>query len=341
MTTNKDIFTLQPNAEVFFADLLDEIKKAKHSFAAQFYTFEADTTGLPIAKALMDAYARGVKVRFMVDHYINLSHSDYVIKQPRFNRQLQRDIMAEWRATNQLLDTMRARGIGIKMTNPLGFLQRNMLHRDHKKLVVIDEKIGYIGGINIADHHMVWNDFMVKTSGEIVKLIQAELDHTWHGNSKAHSTNFNGGTFITDIRGDARILPFACSLIAKATQKVIVESPYLWGSGIYSALEKAAERGVKVSVIVPLNVNWPVFVPTTRLLNRLVRAGVQVYRFKEGGGMTHAKALIVDDTALFGSSNFNEFLSGKISEANVVTKDISFVKQLEAFLTNDMVKSTH
>lgn len=339
MTTKRDTFTLQPNAKVFLADLTAEIKKAKHSFEAQFYTFEADKTGLPIAQALMEAHERGVKVRLMVDHYINLSHNDNYIHAPRLNRALQRSIVNEWRATNTLLNAMRAQGIGIKMTNPLGFMQRKMLRRDHKKLVVIDEKVGYIGGINLSDHNAAWNDFMVKVSGSAVPLMRQELERTWRGVSLAHTTRFNDGVFVTDARGEPRIIPLACELIQNAKHKVIIESPYLWGAFLTNALTAAAKRGVDVSIIVPLKNNWPVFVPTTRSLGKLIGAGVHVYRFKQSGGMTHAKALLVDNTVLFGSNNFNEFLSGKISEANIATQNKTLVGQVETFLKKDIAKS--
>ncbi len=341
-TARKADFKLQPNAQVFFKDLTSEINKAQSSIWAQFYTFEADDAGLPIANALMAAVARGVKVYLMIDHSINLLHNDRYLHLPRLNRRLQNNIVGEWRETKMLIKKMSAAGIQVKMLNPLGKLRQKAFYRDHKKLVAIDTDQGgvcYVGGINPSDHNASWNDFMVKMHGDITVFVQKELTRTWQGKANPGVKNFGEGQFITDTRGHAHIIPYAIKLIDGARHRVVVESAYLWGKNLQAALKRAAMRGVDVSIIVPAKNNKRLFILTKRALKKLASAGIHVYLYADHQGMTHTKALLVDSTALFGSNNFSELLSGKISEANIATKNVQLVKQLERFLKNDISKS--
>ncbi len=94
-----------------------------------------------------------------------------------------------------------------------------------------------------------------------------------------------------------------------------------------------------MSIIVPAKNNKQLFVLKKTALRKLANAGAHVYMYNNHGGMTHTKALLADSTAMFGSNNFSEFLSGKISEANIATKNAQLVSQLERFLKKDIAKS--
>jgi cardiolipin synthase len=280
----------------------------------------------------------------MIDHSINLLHNDYYLHVPRLNRKLQNNIVREWRSTKQLIKTMQSAGVQIKMLNPLGLFRQKAFYRDHKKLVAIDAEnpaLGtcYAGGINPSDHNASWNDFMVKMHGDITEFVYKELIRTWRGKSNAGIKKYADGDFITDARGEPYVIPYALQLIKKAKHRIVIESAYLWGKNLHSALVEAAERGVEVTVIVPGRNNKRVFILTKTALNKLSDSGAQVYMYQDHGGMTHAKAMLVDNTALFGSNNFSELLSGKISEANVSTKNVQLVRQLERFLKNDIARS--
>lgn len=341
-TKNKATYELQPTAKVFLADLEAQINKAKVSVWAQFYTFEADDAGTPIAHALINAAERGVKVHLIIDHSINLMHNDYYLHVPRLNRALQNRIVTEWRATKELIKTMQAAGVNVKMTSPLGLFRQKVLYRDHKKLVAIDSEQGglcYVGGINPSDHNASWNDFMVKMTGSMVKLVLKDLECTWKGASQAGIKSYGDGLFITDSLHSPQIIPHALTLINTAHTRIIVESAYLWGKNLQVALQSAARRGVDVSVIVPAKNNKKLFILKKPTLRKLAMAGAQVYLYDGHGGMTHTKALLVDSTAMFGSNNFSEFLSGKINEANISTKNAQLVSQLERFLKKDISKS--
>lgn len=337
-------YQLLPNAPAFIKDFIAEIEQAHTAIAAQFYTFEADNTGLPVAKALLGAAKRGVHVQLMIDHYIDLSHNDVLINLPGNNHGSRYAARREWRATHDLIAHLRAHGVDVKMINPLGFLHHKMLRRDHKKLVAIDTHgssggIAYIGGTNISDHNAAWHDYMVRVQGPAGGLIHNELEATWHGQSQGTIRPYPGGLFLADQRRQPVILPFIQRLIETAKQKIYIESPYLWGRDITSALCRAAGRGTNVHLIVPSNNNHRLFAPSPRLLTTLAQSGAQIHRYVQNGGMTHAKVLLVDNVCVVGSHNFNAFLSGKMSEACLATSDPGLINQIKDFLSADIRKS--
>lgn len=335
-------YKLLQNAETFLASLEEEIKRAKSSIDLQFYTFEADTIGKRVAEALFKALQRGIRIRFILDHFIDLSHNDHYIRRPRLNRKLHRSIVNEWRETKKLLAEMKEKGIKVKRTNPLGLFFRMALRRDHKKIIIIDsdislsKQVAYIGGINLCEHNASWNDFMVRMTGGMIPVLQEDFNMTWEDKNEGRIIEYDDGVVLTDSRKSKKIMSYIKNLISNAKDAVVMESPYLYGKGIKQCLIDAAQRGVKVSVIVPLHNNKRFFVPRGRYLKHLRQDGIHVYQFAKNGGMTHAKALLVDDIAVFGSSNFNEFLSGRICEINVVTKNKDMVRQLQEKLDNDM-----
>lgn len=343
----KNSYRLLSSSRVFLDDLEKEIEKAKSSIDLQFLTFEADTVGNRVAKSLFKAKLRGIKIRFIIDHFIDLFHNDYFIHRPRLNRVLQRIITGEWKNTKKLLELMTKRGIKIKRTNPLGFLRRKALHRNHKKLVVIDSNIpkraiAYIGGCNLSEHNASWNDFMVKMKGDMLPVLHSDFNATWEDRNENGRIEYGDGVVLIDSpNGSHEIVPYVIDLINNSKKRVMIESPYLRGKNIWESLIDAARHGVDVRIIVPLHNNHKrLAAPTGRSLKELVKNGVQVYRFKENKGMTHAKALLADDVAMFGSSNLSESLAKRLCEVNIATHNKSMVKQMEKKLEEDMKMST-
>lgn len=343
----KTSYQLLPDTYKFLDDLEIEIKKAKSSIDLQFYTFEADSVGNRVAECLFAAKRRGMKIRFMIDYFIDLFHNDYFIHRPRLNRTLQRIISGEWKNTKKLLKKMEEAGIEVRRTNPLGFLKlRKAFQRNHKKIVTIDSAdskraIVYIGGCNLSEHNASWNDFMVKMKGDMVPILQKDFNGTWNGKDINGKTKYRDGIVLTDSsNGDHVIMPFVIDLINNSKNHVIIESPYLRGKNIWKSLVEASRHGVDVSIIVPLHNNHKrTGAPSGKSLKELIKNGVRVYRFKENGGMTHAKALLVDDTVMFGSSNLNEFLAKRVCEVNVATYNKQMVKQMKKKLDEDVTMS--
>ena len=336
-------YKLLPNAREFLDDLEKEIRRAKSSVDLQFLTFEADAVGNRVAESLFKANERGIKVRFIVDHFIDLFHNDYFIHRPRLNRALQRIITGEWKNTKKLLESMSKAGIEIKRTNPLGFLRRKALQRNHKKIVIIDgdvvgKSIAYIGGYNLSEHNASWNDFMVKMRGEMIPLLQEDFNATLEDKSVNGKLEYKDGVVLIDSpRGGHEIMPFVIDLINNSKNRVVIESPYLRGKNILESLNEASRHGVDVRIIVPMNNNHKrLGAPTSQSLKKLIENGAKIYKFKENKGMTHAKALLVDNVVMFGSSNLSESLAGRLSEINIATHNKDMVQQMLKKLDEDM-----
>lgn len=284
----------------------------------------------------------------MIDYFIDLFHNDYFIYRPRLNRALQRIISGEWKNTKKLLKQMEEAGIQVRRTNPLGFLKlRKAFQRNHKKIVTIDSgnpqrAIAYIGGCNLSEHNVSWNDFMVKMKGDMIPILQKDFNATWEGQDINGRTEYTDGTVLADSpHGNHEIMPYVIDLINNSKRRIVIESPYLRGKNIWKSLVEASRHGVDVRIIVPLNNNHKrTGGPSGKSLKELVKNGAQVYRFKENGGMTHAKALLVDNIVMFGSSNLNEFLAKRICEINIATHNKSIVGQIERKLHEDIIKST-
>jgi cardiolipin synthase A/B len=344
----KTEYKLLSNSHVFLDDLEEEIMKAKSSIDLQFFTFEADSVGNRVAKCLFNAKLRGVKIRFIMDHFIDLFHNDYFIYRPRLNRGLQRIISGEWKDTKKLLKKMAEAGIEVRRSNPLGFLKlRRAFQRNHKKIVIIDsdlpkDAIAYVGGTNLSEHNVSWNDFMVKMKGSMIPILENDFNATWEEKNINGKIKYEDGFVLTDSPdGDHEIIPFVIDLINNSKKSVVIESPYLRGKNIWKSLIEASRRKVDVRIIIPLNNNHKRFsAPTGRSLKNLIKNGVKVYRFKENKGMTHAKAVLVDNVAMFGSSNLSEFMAKRLCEVNIATHNRSMAKQMEKKLYEDMAMST-
>jgi cardiolipin synthase len=345
-TDIKTSYKLLKNTYVFLDDLEREIKRAKSTIDLQFFTFEADVIGSRVAECLFKANLRGIKIRFIVDHFIDLYHNDYFIHRPRLNRGLQGFITGEWNNTKKLLSLMAEQGIQVRRTNPLGFLRRKAFNRNHKKLIVIDsnspkEAKAYIGGCNLSEHNASWNDFMVKMKGDMVSVLQKDFNSTWGDKNFDGKIKYSDGVVLTDSpKGQDQIMPFVFNLINSSKKRVLIESPYLRGKHISESLIEASMHGIDVKIIIPLHNNHKRFGALPgRFLKKLIENGVKVYRFKANKGMTHAKALLVDNIAMFGSSNLSEALAKRLCEINIATHNKDMIKQMEKKLREDMKTS--
>jgi cardiolipin synthase len=329
----------------FIDKLLEDMSHARRSIDLQFHAYEGDNVGMEIADALHQARRRGLWVRFIVDHFSDLKHSDQLVGFPFLNRALNQDrLIAEVRNTQRVFNELGQEGVFVKRVNPLGVLNRRFLSRDHKKIVVIDgqevDGVAYIGGINITDHNVSWRDFMVRMTGDVVQKIQYDYEMTAMGiNGQGHEEKFNDGFLVTDEIGDSRILPRAIELIDKASRQVLIESPYLWGGRVKSALKAAVKRGINVVFIAP-NKLGRYFVPTARDLRDLSLGGVDVFQYGGEEPMFHSRMLVADETVVVGSNPFNEFTNGKVAEIGIFSADPNLRASAVSMILGDMYNST-
>jgi cardiolipin synthase len=325
-------------ARAFLDALRQDVARCSHSLYAQFMTYEGDASGQAFSEMLAGKAAAGLDVRLMVDGYTDVVLSDaYPILLHR-----RRAVQAERARTYAMFEALRAQGVGVKRTAPPGCLGRYMLYRNHKKMIILDERIAYVGGINISDHNFAWHDFMVRIEGPLVADLVRDYRSTWDGQTVTLDRPAPAGDYVLNqCAGRYSIFEQILALIGQAERTLVIESPYLLGDHFEAAIRAAAERGVHVTLIQPGHSNKLMYRLWVRVLRRrLDHPDITIYGYQGSGGMTHAKLVIVDDRwASFGSYNMIELEGLTQKELNIFSTDPGLIAQLNALVDADRAQS--
>ncbi|MHC5268710.1 cardiolipin synthase [Enterococcus sp. LJL98] len=323
--------------------LLADIKQAKHSIHLEYFAFVTDDTGKKILAALEERASTGVQVRLLYDAVGSLGtkKKDFEGLQ-RFGGEVKTFITSQ---------------------RPLVKLRAN--YHDHRKIVVIDGKIGYIGGFNLADQYVkrtkkfgYWRDTHLRIDGAAASLLQIRFLMDWNVSVReSERLDYEKSYFYYDS-GKQPIGKTAVHVVASGpnTQKeqikqvfmklllsgkkrIWIQTPYFVPDGsILDALTIAARSGVDVRVMIPNKPDHPVIYRATQYYaRRLIQAGVKVYVYH--GGFLHAKTMVVDDTvAVVGSAN-QDIRSYKLNfEASAVLLDSVEVAKLGAIFERDLIE---
>ncbi len=322
-------------AQAFMESLHGALERCQRSLYAQFMTYEGDASGEMFSALLASKAAAGLDVKLMVDGYSDIILSDvYPILIHRRG-----DVQRERSRTLALFDRLRAGGVGVKRTAPPGAFKQYMLYRNHKKMVVLDERVAYVGGINVSDHNYAWHDFMVRIEGPLAADLARDFCSTWDGATVPLTARAPGGDFVLNqCAGRYSIFEEVLDMIGRAQHTLAIESPYLLGDHIETALHEAAERGVRVTIILPAHSNKLMYrLWVRKLRRRLTHPNVTVYGYHASKGMTHAKLIVVDDRwASFGSFNMIELEGLTQKELNVFSGDPALIAQLNAVVAADL-----
>jgi cardiolipin synthase len=324
----------------YFPALLDAINAAKTEIHLESYIFAADETGRGIAAALAAAARRGVAVRVLVDGFGA------------------RDFRSE------LGHELQLNGVQVLVYRPevaAMRLRRNRLRRLHRKLVVIDGSVAFVGGINVIDDMDTPGqtppryDYAVRVSGPLLAEIHAAARHLWQLVRWAelrHRYSEPGGllpdvtpkgntiaAFIIrdNLRHRRDIEEAYLEAIASAKAQLIIASAYfLPGRRFRRALGEAAARGVAITVLLQGRVEYLLLhYATQALYGALLKSGVRIFQYQRS--FLHAKVAVVDDAwATVGSSNIDPFSLLLAREANVVVYDPAFAAQLRDSLHRAM-----
>ena len=243
-----------------------------------------------------------------------------------------------------MLTRLRCAGVGVRRTAPIGSFYRYLLYRDHKKMVVIDGRVAFVGGLNISDHNFSWHDFMVRIDGALVGALARDFASTWTSlpNVLAPPPDGARGDFVLNhAPGRNAIGTEVLRMIAAAERSIVLASPSLLGDVIERALLEAARRGVRISMLAPARHNRAIFrVWVAQTFRRLAHPNITIHRFEGVDGMTHAKLLVVDDSrATFGSFNFFELEATTQKELNVFTANRALISALQEYF-NDAVATS-
>ena len=310
--TEQNKLKLLTSGEEKFIDLFNEIKKAKHHVHLEYFNFRNDS----IANALFDLLAEkakeGIEVRAIFDAFGNSSNN-----QPLKKKHLQ---------------DIKSKGIEIVKFDPLNFPWiTHVFHRDHRKIAIIDGKIGYTGGMNIADYYIKglpeigdWRDMHIRIEGEAVNDLQDIFLDMWNTTSKQEI----GGDIYYPYKNDSTIISDSFKKVAivdrypkkspkvmrrvyakaieSATDKIQIINPYFTPTKIIKkAIKKALEKGVKVEIMIPGKSDIP-FTPDAAMYiaNKLRKKGADIYIFN--GGFHHSKIMMIDSLyCTVGSTNLN------------------------------------
>jgi cardiolipin synthase len=295
------------NYNEFWARLSEDIAAAKQSVFVQTFAFEGDRVGKQLSVALLSSAATDKRV--LADSFTRVVLSDRFRYSPAnlFDDELQH----EARETTAMMSELAGRGVEIRFTNPYGPSPRRLLSRNHKKLIVLDGRVSYIGGINFSEHNASWHDMMLRIEDEAVAgFLRQDFLATWDGRDRVAKGQFDGlDLFTVDGRTNRAAFQRVLDLIDGAQHSVFVESPYITFP-FYERLRAATHRGVTVKMVTPEQNNWRFFANYARLES--ARSEIDLRLFQ--GGMSHLKAMLIDGEHLIaGSSNF-DYLSYRIHQ---------------------------
>lgn len=312
---------LQVDSEEFWTSLAADIAQAQDYIYVQTLSFEGDRAGTGLAKALLAAAAKDKRIA--VDSFSKIIINDKFINAPTHigDRELHQEVAA----TAQMMQELRDGGVKLKYTNPLGLLLHKILARNHKKLVVIDDRITYVGGINFSDHNFAWHDLMIRFEDEAIALFaKQDFLHTWSEEDRPGVHHFDLADFyMFDGRHNLPVWEQVLQLIEQAETEVIIQSPY-FTFPFYEKIAALTRRGVKVTYISPESNNRRIFDAYNRWECQQANIDLRLYQ----GRMTHLKSILIDNKyLLLGSANF-DFVSYYFdAEIIAVLKDPTIIEE--------------
>jgi len=325
----------------FYAAELADIAKARSSVHVLAFIFHRSPAGDQFVAALAERASKGVKVRVIVD------------------------AVGSFLTRDAYFSPIREAGGEVAWYQPLRWYTfKRLNNRVHRELIVIDGEVGYIGGAGIGSHWLggdghgkaAWRDTMVRCTGSIVAGMQTAFIANWLESTAeilADREIFPAAR-IGDAGGTALIVSSAPSpargsrarvlfqlLLASARQSITINSPYfLPDRSARRELIKAAQRGVRISVVTPGEANNH---PIARRASRrrygeLLEAGIAIHEYQPG--MIHAKIMVVDELwSVVGSTNFDSRSFDLNDEVNLAAMDAALAARLLQDFAADVAAS--
>ena len=316
----------------FFPELLKDISQAHHHIHIDMYIIEDDPLGRLVADALVDKAQEGVEVRVICDD------------------------VGCWKVSHSFIEFLRKGGVEIEPYLPVRFpsFTSKANYRNHRKIIVIDGQIGYIGGMNIAQRYVssAWRDTMLRLKGPVVYGLQRAFLVDWYFVDRTLITNrkyYPPFDESAGLRGNLaqvvtsspvtlypEIMQGYVRVILAARRYVYIETPYfLPNEPVLFALKTAAVGGVDVRIICPYRsdarfTDWA----SRSYLRELHEAGARVFLYKEG--FMHSKLMVCDDAlSTCGSTNVDFRSFENNFEANVFIYDEGTALRLKKVFQDD------
>ena len=306
-TADNDV-DIYPESNMFFNSLLEELKKAEEYINIQFYIFKDDRIGKEIIEILKEKAQSGVEVRLLYDAVGGRNLSKKAVKE------------------------MKEAGVQVANFFPsfLNIINFNINFRNHRKIVVIDGKVGFVGGFNVGDEYLgrdpkfgEWRDTHIKLTGSCVidlsmrflldwrYTTKENLDLAKYFTKKRKKSTGNVGIQIVssgpDITELDEIKYGYMKMIQKARDYVYIQSPYLiLDKTLMETLKVACLSGVDVRIMIPSKPDHPfVYWASYSYAGELLDYGAKIYTYGDDAFL-HAKTIVYDDSvASIGTANMD------------------------------------
>lgn len=334
-----------------FKDMFQAIRQARSSVHLEYFNFRNDSIANALFDLLAEKVKEGVEVRALYDAFGNASNNKPLKKKH--------------------VDYQRSRGIQLYEYDPLRFPWINhVFHRDHRKIVVIDGKIAYTGGMNVADYYIhgtevvgSWHDMHCRLEGTEVNTLQAIFLKIWHKvtKEKVHGAKYFRGIETPDylkglkpdttatagrkMVGIANREPYTSNKVVRrfylnaidtAQDSIKILNPYFTLiSSIKKALKRALKRGVKVEIMMGQKSDIPL-TPDCAFyhLHWLMKRGADVWIYQPG--FHHTKVIMVDGKfCTVGSTNLDARSLRWDYEENAIIIDHNTTEELSRLFNND------
>ncbi len=337
LTSNNTVEILN-NGKAKFDALIEDMLQAQHHIHLEYYVYEEDEIGKKIRDILVEKARQGLEIRLIID------------------------AIGCWGLSKSFLKTLKKAGVKVGVFMPVRFplVANKINYRNHRKIVVIDGKKAYVGGLNIADRYIhgtdklgIWRDTHLKITGDAVQSLQTIFITDWYfitkdylqgsgyfPKSQVQNTLWVQITVSGPDSDWSSIMQAYFTAITTAEHYIYISTPYFMpNESILTALKTAALSGVDVKLILPSKSDI-----TTHLygsmsyVEELLQAGVHVYLYEKG--FNHGKVMMVDGLfTTVGTANMDSRSFDKNFEVNALIYDQETVKEMEESFLEDIKDS--
>lgn len=330
----KGKLTLITYGPILFQQYFKDLYSAQSNIHVLFYIVKGDQFSSLFFNILMEKAQNGVEVRLLLDRF------------------------GSRKVPKELISEARAKGIEVIFSHRIRFpfLFHSLQKRNHRKITIIDGKVGYVGGYNVGKEYIdldpvlsPWRDYHLRMEGEGVADLQSEFIVDWERATNQLLVK-DSSLFPPLKQGPMlhRLLPSEgvgveeelVHLFAQAKEEITIGTPYFIPTKkLMETLENALQRGVKVTILVPEKSDHPIVKEASlSYLRRIMMNGGTVYEYESG--FFHAKVFLVDDTICdIGTANFDYRSILLNHEINCFIYDQTFISQVKTALAEDFRQS--
>jgi cardiolipin synthase A/B len=322
------------DGEATFKAMFEAIKNAKEHIHIEFFIFDDDKISNQLRELLITKAKSGVRVRMIYDY------------------------LGSFDLSKRYLQTLKDAGAYVRPFLPLRLrLRRSKINfRNHRKLLIVDGKLGFTGGLNFADRYIfgntlgIWRDTFVRFEGAVVHGMQSLFLTDWYFVERKLITDLKyypkpkkfGENLVQIVSSGPdsdweSIMQGIASAFMSAGKYIYIHTPYFVPNDvILNAVSMAALSNVDVRLMIPTASDSKISDACTfSYLGEVLEAGVKVYQYKEG--FLHSKAIVIDDfISVIGSANLDERSFNQNFEANAFIYDVETAIELKKLFVTDL-----